>query len=324
MSLNKVVEGIRAHKSFLVTAHVDPEADAIGSQLAMASLLRRAGKKAVIIDQDPPPVSCDFLPGVKSINICDGVKRRKAGEFDCALVVDCPTIERTGKVSGFITGNMAVINIDHHVSNSMFGDINWVDSKSAAAGEMVSDIFKKMRMKLTRPEAIAIYAAILIDTGSFRYSNTSAKTHMLAAELMKSGLDTNAIYENLFEMKTYEITHLLGHSLATMKKSRDGKIVWLWITRDMLSESGADLKDAENFIGFARSVRGCKVAALLKETGKDGIIKVSLRGKDGIDVNKIASRFGGGGHAAAAGFSIKGYGREAAEKKVIAEISKYT
>ena len=324
MSLNKVVEGIRAHKSFLVTAHVDPEADAIGSQLAMASLLRRAGKKAVIIDQDPPPISCDFLPGIKSINICDGMKRRKAGEFDCALVVDCPTIERTGRVSGLITGDMTVINIDHHVSNSMFGDINWVDSKSAAAGEMVSDIFKKMRMKPTRPEAIAVYAAILIDTGSFRYSNTTAKTHMLAAELMKSGLDTNEIYENLFEMKTYEVTHLLGHSLATMKKSGDGKIVWLWITKDMLSESGADLKDAENFIGFARSVRGCKVAALLKETGKDGIIKVSLRGKDGIDVNKIASRFGGGGHAAAAGFSIKGYGRAAAEKKVIAEISKYT
>ncbi|MDD5424350.1 MAG: DHH family phosphoesterase, partial [Candidatus Omnitrophica bacterium] len=170
MSLNKVVEGIRAHKSFLVTAHVDPEADAIGSQLAIASLLRRAGKKAVIIDQDPPPVSCDFLPGIKSINIYDGLKRRKAGEFDCALVVDCPTVERTGKVSGLITGDMTVINIDHHVSNSMFGDINWVDSKSAAAGEMVSDIFRKMRMKPARPEAIAIYAAILIDTGSFRYS----------------------------------------------------------------------------------------------------------------------------------------------------------
>jgi phosphoesterase RecJ-like protein len=324
MSLNKVVEGIRRHKRFLVTAHVDPEADAIGSQIALASMLRRAGKKAVIIDQDPPPISCDFLPGIGSIKMLDDLKGRKAGDFDCALVVDCPTLERAGRVGGLITEKMTVINVDHHISNSMFGDINWVNEKSAAAGEMVYEIFRKMRLSPTRQEAVSIYAAILIDTGSFRYSNTSAKTHMLAAELMKSGLDTNAIYENLFEMKTYEITHLLGHSLATMKKSRDGKIVWLWITKDMLSESGADLKDAENFIGFARSVKGCKVAVLFKETDNDGIIKVSLRGKDGIDVNSIASRFGGGGHAAAAGFGIKGYGRAAAEKKVISEILKYT
>ncbi|HOX09080.1 MAG TPA: bifunctional oligoribonuclease/PAP phosphatase NrnA [Candidatus Omnitrophota bacterium] len=325
MGLKRVAEAIRRHKRFLITAHVDPEADAIGSQLALASMLRRAGKKAVIIDQDPPPISCDFLPGIGAINVLDRMKKKvKPGDFDCALVVDCPTLERTGKVAGLISGGMTVINVDHHISNTDFGDVNWVDGKSAATGEMVYCIFKKLRVRPTKTEAMSIYAAILIDTGSFRYSNTSARTHMYAAELMKSGLDTNSIYENLFEMKTYEITHLLGHSLATMRRSRDGKIVWLWITGDMLSESGADLKDAENFIGFARSVRGSKVAVLFKQAKHGGPIKVSLRGKDGIDVNKIASKFGGGGHAAAAGFSIKARDRASAEKKVISEISKYT
>ncbi len=322
MSLNNVVKAIREHRNFLVTAHIEPEADAIGSQLAIASLLRRLGKRAVIIDQDKPPISCDFLPGIDSINIAGDMGKRKVARFDCALVVDCPTIERAGKSADFIPSGATVVNIDHHVSNRMFGDVNWVDSKSAATGEMVFGIFKKLRMGLTRQEAVSIYAAILIDTGSFRYSNTTARTHLMAAELMKSGLDTNMIYENLFEMKTYPVTHLLGHSLVTMKRSKDGKIVWMWITDDMLKESGAEIKDAENFIGFARSVRGCKVAVLFKESRADGLVKVSLRGKNGVDVNKIASKFGGGGHLAAAGCSIKA-GRSEAEKRILSEISKY-
>jgi len=322
MSLKRVVKAIREHKKFLVTAHIEPEADAIGSQLALSSLLKRLGKQVAIIDQDKPPISCDFLPGIDSIKIAGDVGGSKSPRFDCVLVVDCPTLDRAGRSADFITSGATIVNIDHHVSNKMFGDINWVDNRSAATGEMVFEIFKEMRMKLTRQEAVSIYAAILIDTGSFRYSNTTAKTHLMAAELMKSGLDTNMIYENLFEMKTYSVTHLLGHSLVTMKRSRDGKIVWMWITEDMLKESGAELKDAENFIGFARSVRGCKVAVLFKESRAAGLVKVSLRGKNGVDVNRIASKFGGGGHVAAAGCSIKA-GRSEAERRVILEISKY-
>lgn len=322
MSLPKVISAIRRHKKFLISGHVEPEADAIGSQLALASLVRRLGKKPVIIDQDPPPISCDFMPGINSIVLYKDLNKKVLKDIDCALVVDCPTLERTGKVAGLITKNMEIVNIDHHVSNDYFGRVNWVDEKGAATGAMIFEIFKRLGLKLTKGEAINIYSAILIDTGSFRFSNTTAKTHIIASELIKNGLDTNLIFERLFEMKAYDVTHLLGRSLSTLSRTGDGKIVWMWITREMMSKTGARLKDAENFIGFARAVRGSKVALLFKESEEKGLVKVSIRGKNGVDVNKIACKFGGGGHVAAAGFSIKASRREA-ERRVLAEVSKH-
>lgn len=322
MSLLKVVNAIRRHKKFLISGHVDPEADAIGSQLALASLVKRLGKEPIIIDQDPPPISCDFMPGINSIVLYKDLNRKVLKDTDCALVADCPTLERAGKVAGLVTKDMEIINIDHHVSNSYFGHVNWVDQKGAATGEMIFEIYKRLGLKLTKDEAVNIYSAILIDTGSFRFPNTTANTHIVAAELIKNGLDTNFIFERLFEMKTYDVTHLLGRSLATLKRTGDGKIVWMWITREMMGKTGAQLKDAENFIGFARAIRGSKVALLFKESDKKGLIKVSIRGKDGVDVNNIARKFGGGGHVAAAGCSIKASRREA-ERRVLSEVSKH-
>ena len=318
MSLPKVINAIRRHKKFLISGHVDPEADAIGSQLVLASLIKRMGKDPIIVDQDAPPVSCDFMPGINSIVLCKDLNKKALKDIDCALIVDCPTLERTGKIASLITPGMEIINIDHHVSNDYFGNVNWVDEKGAATGELIFRIFKRIGMKLTKGDAINIYSAILIDTGSFRFSNTSPRTHAIAAELIKNGLDTNFIYESLFEMKAYEVTHLLGRSLSTLNRTPDGKIVWMWITREMMKKSGAEIKDAENFIGFPRAIRGSKIALLFRETEEKGLIKVSLRGKDGIDVNKIAMKFGGGGHVAAAGFSIRAAHKEA-EKRVLAE-----
>jgi phosphoesterase RecJ-like protein len=322
MSLSKVVDAIRRHKRFLISAHIDPEGDAVGSQLAMASLLKRLGKKAVMIDEDPPPTSCMFLPGIRSITLYKDLKDKRAGKFDCAIIVDCPTLERIGKVKGLIGGDTPVINIDHHVSNDMFGDVNWVDRKAAATGEMIFELSKKLRLRLTRDEAETIYSAILIDTGSFRYSNTSAKTHMIAAELIGEGLDMNAIYEHLFELRSFQATYLLGLVLSGIKKSRDGKIVWVWLTKRMLKESGASFDEAENFIGMPRSVKGCKAALFFRETDKKGVYKVSFRGSKEIDVNKIASKFGGGGHARASGCTIKAANPKQAEKTVLKEVAK--
>ena len=242
MSLPKVINAIRRHKKFLISGHVDPEADAIGSQLALASLIKRLGKDPIIIDQDPPPVSCDFMPGINSIVLCKNLNKKVLKDIDCALIVDCPTLERTGKAAELVTRDMEIVNIDHHVSNDYFGDVNWVDGKGAATGELIFGIFKRLGLKLTKGDAINIYSAILIDTGSFRYSNTSAKTHIIAAELIKNGLDTNFIYESLFEMKAYEVTHLLGKSLSTLNRTPDGKIVWMWITREMKNGTGAELR----------------------------------------------------------------------------------
>ena len=322
MSLSKVVDAIRRHKRFLISAHIDPEGDAVGSQLAIASLLKRMGKKVMLIDEDPPPASCMFLPRIKSIILYKDLNGRRAWKFDCAVIVDCPTLERIGRVRELIAEDTTLINIDHHVSNDMFGDVNWVDSRAAAVGEMIFELSKKLKLGLTRDEAEMIYSAILIDTGSFRYSNTTAKTHMIAAELIGKRLDMNAIYEHLFELRSFQSTYLLGLVLSGIKKSKDGKIVWVWLTRRMLKESGASFDEAENFIGLPRSVKGCKAALFFKETEKRGIFKVSFRGKKDVDVNKIASKFGGGGHTRAAGCTIKAASPKQAEKMILKEIFK--
>ncbi|MFH0771012.1 MAG: bifunctional oligoribonuclease/PAP phosphatase NrnA [Candidatus Omnitrophota bacterium] len=322
MSVHKVIEAIRRHKSFLITGHIDPEADTIGSQLALGSLLKRLDKDVRIINQDLPPESCAFLPYVKSIELVKNIKKSDFKAPDCAMVIDCPTIERAGKTAEIITDGIEVINIDHHVSNQQFGHINWVDLKAAAVGEMIFDIFSRLKMKPTNEEATAIYSAVLIDTGSFRYSNTTAKTHMTAAKLIARGLDTNGIYESLFEMRSFCATRLLGLALSTLKKNGNGAVVWIWITRRMLKRAGANFDEAENFINYARAIKGCKVAILFKEAADKGVFKVSFRSKKPVDVNKIAAEFGGGGHSRAAGCTITAAGAAAAEKKILSEVFK--
>ncbi|KPK39327.1 MAG: hypothetical protein AMJ78_08655 [Omnitrophica WOR_2 bacterium SM23_29] len=321
MSITNVVQAIRGNKRFLIAGHINPEADAVGSQLALASLLKRLGKGVLIVNEDPPPESCKFLPNIKSIKLFKDVKESYFKRPDCAIIVDCPVLDRIGKVKELITDGVILVGIDHHISNERYGDINWIDLKSSAVGEMVFEIFKRFKLKLNKEEATQLYTAILIDTGSFRYSNTTERTHRIAAELIKYGLDTDSIYKQLYELKAFPATQLLGLSLSTIKKSRDGKVVWFWLTRQMLKQAGARFDDAENFINYARAVKGVKVAIFLKETDKKGKVQISLRGRKGCDVNKIASRFGGGGHARAAGCTITGIPKEA-ERKILRAVFK--
>ncbi len=319
MSVKDVVRAFRENKRFLIAGHINPEADAIGSQLALASLLKRLGKDVLIVNEDPPPDSSLFLPKVKSIKLARSIKRDSFQKPDCAIIIDCPVLARIGRVRDLITDGMTLIDIDHHISNEKYGDINWIDLKAAAVGEMIFELFKKFKMRLNKAEATQLYTAILIDTGSFRYSNTTPKTHRIAAELMKHNLDTDGIFERLFELKSYPAMRLLGLALSTIKVSKDGKIIWFWLTRKILKRAGAKFDDAENFINYARAVKGTKVAVFFKEADEVGKIQVSLRGKRGYDVNVIAHKFGGGGHARAAGCTISGSCREV-EKKILREV----
>ncbi|KPK38275.1 MAG: hypothetical protein AMJ78_10275 [Omnitrophica WOR_2 bacterium SM23_29] len=319
MRITDVLRTIRANKRFLISGHIDPEADAVGSQLVLANLLKRLKKDVLIVNEDSPPGSCNFLPNVKSVKLFKDIKRKNFKQPDCAIVVDSPVLSRIGKVRDLISDDVTIINIDHHISNERYGDINWVDLKASSVGEMMFELFKKFRISLKRDEAILIYSAISIDTGSFRYSNTTARTHRIASELIKYRLDTDGIFEQLFELKSYPATRLLGATLSTLKKSKDGRVVWIWLTRKMLKRVGAKFDDTENFINFAKAVKGIKVAVFFKEADEKGRIQVSLRGKRGYNVNKVAAKFGGGGHAPAAGCVIKGNPKEV-EKKVLRAI----
>jgi phosphoesterase RecJ-like protein len=320
--MKEAIEAIKKHKRFLITAHVNLEGDSAGSQLAMKEFLAAMGKEAFILDSDPVPAHLRFLPNADNISTDIGA----AKDFDAAVVLDCPTLKRTGSVEGLIKKRRAfVINIDHHVSNENFGDINWVDPRASSAGEMVYRLYKEAGVKLTKEAALALYVAILTDTGSFNYDNTSRATHEIAGELLGYGLDPAIVSESVYERRSIEDIRLLALVLDTLNISKDGAVAYMEVTRQMLKNTGADLAKSEGLINYARSIDKVRVAVLFKEDLKDkNRINVSFRSKsDGAvaDVNKIASLFGGGGHMRAAGCVVTGSLADA-KKKVLAAVER--
>lgn len=313
--MRKVIEAIRKNKRFLITAHLNPEGDSICSQLAMKELLESIGKEAVIINHDEVPGHYKFLPKVESI--LTGPK--DTIDFDAVIVLDCPTMKRIGSVESVVQKTKPVINIDHHISNEKFGTVNWVDANASSAGEMVYRLFKDMDIRINKEAALYLYIAILTDTGSFNYDNTSSVTHEIAGELLGYGLDPSVVSENVFERRSVEDIRFLGMVLATLKVNRAGDVAYLEITRKMLKETGADMAKVEGVVNYARSIHSVKIAILFKEDTRGAEkINVSFRSKSGVDVNKLAAYFGGGGHTKAAGCVVEGPLAEV-ENKVVAQ-----
>lgn len=318
--MRAVIDEIKKHKKFLITAHVNLEGDSLGSQLAMKKLLLGMGKEAYILDNDPVPEHYKFLPGSGEVsNSLD-----KAADIDAAIVLDCPTLKRIGKVRDVISKKAkVVINIDHHISNEKFGDINWVEPHASSAGEMVYRLFKETGIKLTKEVALSLYIAILTDTGSFNYENTSSITHEIAGELLGYGLDPAEVSESVYERRSVEDIKLLGLVLTTLQVNKSGTIAYLEVTKEMLDSTGADISKSEGLINYARSIDKVKVAVLFKEDQIDtDKISVSFRSKGNgntVDVNKIAAYFAGGGHMRASGCIITG-GLAEAKKKVLAKV----
>ena len=181
----QVIEVIRKHRTFIVTSHVNLEGDALGSQLALGHLIEKMGKKKVwYVDETPVPETYRFLPKQEKVSADLSIPR----QAEVLIIVDCPNQERIGKVARYISGGAFVVTIDHHISNQQFGDLNWVEPKAAATGEMVYTLYKTAGISIDRTAAINLYAAIATDTGQFSYSNTTAQTHRIIAELIAFGL----------------------------------------------------------------------------------------------------------------------------------------
>ncbi len=314
--MEKVIKAIKKYKKFLITAHINPEGDAIGCQLAMKELLEKLGKTAFIVDNDPVPDHYKFLPGSGAVsNRLDRVP-----DFDAAVVLDCPTLKRIGRVNELLTEDKMVINIDHHISNEKFGDVRWVEPEASSAGEMVYLLFKEFGVKLSRNAALQLYIAILTDTGSFNYDNTTSRTHRIVGELLEYGLKPAAVSEDVYERRSAIDINFLGLVLSTIKVTKSGEVAYLEMTKNILKTTGADAAKAEGFVNYARSIEGVRVAVIFKEDlKKPGIISISFRSKGDADVNKIASAFGGGGHVKASGCVIAGTMSEV-KTKVLAKI----
>lgn len=312
MSIRTVKQAIKKFNKFLITSHINPEGDAVGSQVAMACLLRKLGKKFVMLDDSPVPNLLRFMKGAEDIS----KEMPRDFNYQAVIILDSPDLARIGRVNEYIKKDSVIINIDHHISNVNFGKYNWVEPDYSSVGEMVYDLFKVFKVKIGMDEATALYAAIMTDTGSFRYSNTSSKTHRITAELIDIGVKPYEMHSKIYETSSIQDTNLLGEALQTMKITDDGKIAWLWVTKEMLKKTKASLEGTEGIINFGRSIGGVEIAVLFRETGTEDRVKVSFRSKGKADVNKLAASFGGGGHPTASGCSVSGK-PEDVEKKVL-------
>jgi phosphoesterase RecJ-like protein len=304
MSLKKVVACVKKNKNFLITTHVNMEGDALGSEIAFYRLLKKMGKNASIINEDSVPYGYDFLPELGR------VKKFKSGlkdvRFDCFVVLDCASLKRCGKVSRLNSRGKPVLNIDHHISNERFADINWVEPSYSSCAEMVYRLHKRLGLNLDKDTAMPLYVGMLTDTGSFHYSNTASSTHKAVSELLKYNLDTSAIYNKIYENIPFSDIQLLNKILPDIRRDSSGKIVWFEIKRG-LSRIKTLFDLSENILGFARGVKGAEVVVLFKEMpNQRGCVRVNLRSQGAVDVNKIASFFGGGGHRTASGATVKG------------------
>lgn len=283
----------------LMLGHVHPDADVLGTLLALGEALERRGWRVVAGGPHPPPGALDFLPGVKQYEVLRGL----TGPFEVAVLTDCPNPDRTeGLIHAARAASRAVINIDHHPDNRRYGTVNWIDVGAAATGEMVYRLLIALGVPLTPSIAANLFTAIHTDTGSFRYSNVTPETFRIASALTEAGADPAAVSSALYERRAPDALRFLGESLSRVRVSDDGRIAWLALPTGLVPER---FIEAEELVNYPRSIASVKVGCLLRELD-GGRVKVSLRAKGEVDVNRVAAKFGGGGHANAAGCTVGG------------------
>jgi len=305
--------------SFIVTTHIDPDGDAIGSQLLLGRLLKKMNKKVVMVNVDSTPSNLKFLPEVKSIKLSRDY-RIDLNKFDALVALDIANPQRVREMSEVISSAKYVINIDHHISNSNFGDLNWVERDVSCVGEMVYRLYGYMGLELDYKDALLSYVAIATDTGYFRHNNTTSETHRIAASLLGKGVNPSTVYSELFENKSFSKMRILAYALSNLEE-RDG-MAWVDISKKVLKESSAKREELEGLIDFIKTLGGIKVAMVFQELD-NGIIKIGFRSKDNkVDVNKIAAIFGGGGHKMASGCRVKGALLDV-KKRVLARVAEY-
>lgn len=317
-NMEKVIEAFKKRDNFLITAHVNPEGDSIGSQIAVHHILKKLGKNAVIVNHDDIPDNLKFLPGAELIM----PEVPESFRPDTAIILDCPVVERTGKICDSIDKGQFMVNIDHHVSNESFGDVNWVESEASSVGEMIFHMIEKLGIGMEKDLAIAIYTAIVTDTGMFNYDNTSPETHRIAGELISAGVKPKMIHREIFERKSVSEIRLLGETLTTLQVEENGALAYMVLTGKMRGEEGVEDISTDEFINFPRSIKGVEVAVFFKEDADvQDKVNVNFRSAGKVNVNSVASRFGGGGHEQAAG-CVLNCGLAEAQDKVLAEARK--
>lgn len=311
-STEQIAAEIRKRDNFILISHTMPDGDSIGSLLGLYQALRALGKQVTMFLQDPVPAIYHYLQDSDRV-LAPG---QISGAIENVIFLDCADEERAGQEAlKVLADRHFTINIDHHGSNTHFGDMNYIQPQAAATAELVYELVKILGIEIKSSLANALYAAIIQDTGSFHHSNTTASTFRTAADLLDCGVQLDMTRIQLFESKSRIDICLLGRALNSIEFSPDGKIAWMTITYQDAESLGAQDVHPEGIINHTLMVEGVEVGLLFRETAP-GQIKIGFRSKGTVDVARLAGVFGGGGHRQASGAQMDG-SMEECQRKVI-------
>jgi phosphoesterase RecJ-like protein len=299
VAAREVADRIRSGRNFLITAHRNPDGDALGSGIALQNLIRKLGKQAKFVVRDGFSKPLHNIPGANEVVISDTLPPDYPKAYDALFTMECPEADRTGYA--VLPG--PVVNIDHHLGNEMYGEINYLDVEAPSVGEMILQLNRNhLRLPLDRDTATAMYVSLATDTGFFRYHNTTLRTFEAAEELVRAGVVPGDVSLWINESQPRGAIKLLGLCLTTLELHANDRIATTELPKRFFVEAGAEPEDTEGIVNYGRNIDGVLISALLKES--EGSTRVSLRAKPGVDVQQVAAMFGGGGHKAASGCTI--------------------
>lgn len=305
---------VNNHSSICITCHVNPDGDSVGSVLALGlSLIEKGYSNITMYIPDDIPDNLKFLPKINLIK--NSISNM---EFDMVIALDCGDKKRISIDNKTLESVDCLINIDHHITNTEFGDFNFVNPSASSTAEIIYQILEYIDVEINKDIATALYTAISTDTGSFKYDNCTSYTHKIIAKLLSIGIDVNLINVNLYQSRSIEKTRLLINSLNSLELLYNGKLAIAEVTQFMIKNCNANIEDADYIIDFIRDIKGVEVACLLKEIDNNEI-KISLRSKTNFDVSLVAKNFQGGGHTKAAGCTINST-LEKSKKLILEEI----
>ncbi len=307
----KAWEKIKNSDNIVLIAHINPDGDALGSSLSLYPILKKMKKDVKVFNASKPlPQYLDFLPNFEKIT------NQIPKKMDLMISFDCGSFDRLGieEKPPFL------INIDHHISNTNYGDINIIDPKAASSSQVVYNLLKTNDVKIEKDSAICLYTALVTDTGSFQYESVNEKVFEFAADMVRCGVKPDFVAKMLFQRDRLSRLRLLAKAYDTIELCCEGKVAFVEVTKEMMEITGAIKEDTDTIVNSIRAIASVEVACLLREEDKG--IKISLRSKNYADVSEIAVKYGGGGHIKAAGATINEFDFEKVKNMLKEDLKK--
>lgn len=300
----------------VLTSHIRIDGDALGAELALLHVLRARGQEPHIVNDSKIPQIYQFLPGIEEV----ATRPEEASDaYDLAVVLDVPTWNRARNVRQRLRPDLPVLSIDHHPPLERMGDLEWVDTGRSSVGEMVYELVASAGWTIPPEAATCLYVAILTDTGRFTFPNTTARALRAASELVELGAQHVLAAEKIYQENSFALLALRAESLGTLRLHAGGKVALMRVTHEMMTRHGIDPIDTQEMADYPRSVTGVLVGVLLRDMKEAGKVKVSLRSRNGVDIEPVARAFGGGGHHEAAGAEIPG-DMDSVERRVLEKL----